>query len=419
MAGELTVEATNVLLVLAARSCRRAEERLDPYPLLIRAVLDSPKTRPIIVGFEKHLTLDTNLSRRTKSDRNGRLLGPTSMVEESTKPTSDVSPTRSSPKRILLTGATGTLGYNVLRLLAARADVHVIAPIRGTHPRLRDFPRSVHFIEHELSDAVHTAQIFERARPDVILHCAASGLRPPKGTWFDMMRFNVESTLGLFQMNCRFNHKSRFIYISTGLVYRNQNRALVESDPIEALHPYGASKAAADLMLQAAASEFGRQLTILRPFSFTGRHDGGGRLFPHLLTSSLAGAPVEMTDGLQVRDFCAVNDIARGVVAAVDREQESLVEKFNLGSGQARTVRDLVERVVAELGLQTNLLFGVRKAHAYEPHHLVADTALARQALRWQPEISLSYAVWQLAQEITPELNLKEPDHSPWPTLPT
>lgn len=53
MVRELTVEATNVLLVLAARSCRSAEERLDPYPLLIRAVLDSPKTRPIIVGFEK------------------------------------------------------------------------------------------------------------------------------------------------------------------------------------------------------------------------------------------------------------------------------------------------------------------------------------------------------------------------------
>lgn len=333
--------------------------------------------------------------------------------------TSEAAPVKSSPKRILLTGSTGTLGYNILRLLSTRPEFHVTAPIRGTHPRLRDFPRSVHFIEHELSDAVHTAQIFERARPDIILHCAASGLRPPKGTWFDMMRFNVESTLGLFQMNCRFNHRSRFIYISTGLVYRNQNRALVETDPIEALHPYGASKAAADLMLQAAASEFNRQLTILRPFSFTGPHDGGGRLFPHLLTSALAGVPVEMTEGLQVRDFCAVNDIARAVVAAVDREQDTLIEKFNLGSGQGRTVRELVERVAAELGLSTRLRFGARQAHGYEPHHLVADITLAHHTLHWQPELSLSHAVWQLALEIAPELHLKEPDPTPWPMLQT
>ena len=199
-------------------------------------------------------------------------------------------------KRILVTGASGTLGFNILRQLAGAGN-HIIAPVRRMHLGFAEFAGQVQFIEHELSDAIHTAQIFERANPDVIVHCAASGLRPPKGSWFDLMQFNVESTMRLFQMNCRFDHRSHFIYISTGLVYREQGRALCESDPIETLHPYGASKAAGDAMLQAAAAEFGRRLTILRPFAFTGIHDGGERLFPRILAAAQTGAALSHDRG--------------------------------------------------------------------------------------------------------------------------
>ncbi len=147
--------------------------------------------------------------------------------------------------RILVTGGSGTLGYNIIARLVAdpRHTRHRPCPQPGLHVVL-PFKDKVQFIEHELSDAIHTAQIFERANPDVIVHCAASGLRPPRASWFDLMHFNVESTMRLFQMNCRFDHHSRFIYISTGLVYREQGRPLTEDDPIETLHPYGASKAA-------------------------------------------------------------------------------------------------------------------------------------------------------------------------------
>ena len=100
------------------------------------------------------------------------------------------------------------------------------------------------------------------------------------------MQFNVVSTMRLFQMNCRLAKPSHFIYLSTGLAYREQTRPVSEDDPLETLHPYGASKAATDLMLQAAAAEFNRRLTIIRPFAFTGVHDGGGRLFPLILEAA-------------------------------------------------------------------------------------------------------------------------------------
>ncbi|MDP9039440.1 MAG: NAD(P)-dependent oxidoreductase [Acidobacteriota bacterium] len=320
---------------------------------------------------------------------------------------------RATPQRILVTGGSGTLGYNIIARLVRDDRYDVIAPVRSMDSGVvTDFKGRVQFVEHELSDAIHTAQIFERVNPDVIVHCAASGLRPPRASWFDLMHFNVESTMRLFQMNCRFDHHSRFIYISTGLVYREQGRPLTEDDPIETLHPYGASKAAGDAMLQAAAAEFKRPLTIIRPFAFTGPHDGGRRLFPLLLDAAVQGRTQDLTAGTQIRDFCAVSDIADAVLLAIEREQESLIEKYNLGSGRALPLKDLILEVCDELDLKVNLNFGRVPMHPYEPHHSVADTRHAAAQLNWRATTRVAYAVWELAQYFAPTLKLKRPERT-------
>jgi nucleoside-diphosphate-sugar epimerase len=314
-------------------------------------------------------------------------------------------------RRILVTGGSGTLGYNVLRQLADDPSYSVVAPVRNIRsPQVQAFAGKVHFIEHDLGDAIHTAQIFERVNPDVVVHCAASGLRPPKGSWFDLMQFNVVSTMRLFQMNCRLDHPSHFIYISTGLVYREQQRPLTEEDPIETLHPYGASKAAGDAMLQAAAAEFKRKLTILRPFAFTGLHDSGRRLFPLILEAAVEGRRQGLTAGTQIRDFCSVANIADAVLRVIERTQGACIEKFNLGSGLSLPLRTLIENVCAELELKVDLAFGESQMHVYEPHYSVANIARAQQELGWKPRMSLAYAVWELAQEMAPTLNLRRPE---------
>jgi nucleoside-diphosphate-sugar epimerase len=312
-------------------------------------------------------------------------------------------------RRILITGGTGTLGYNILSQLASIPGYTVIAPVRNLQRIGDELKGKIQFIQHELGDAIHTAQIFERANPDVIVHCAASGLRPPKTSWFDLMQFNVESTMRLFQMNCRFDHHSSFIYISTGLVYREQARPLNESQPIETLHPYGASKAAGDALLQAAAAEFQRSLTILRPFAFTGLHDGGERLFPRILKAAETGEPLPMTSGKQIRDFCSVTDIASAVLMVIERKPDQLIEKFNLGSGYSLPLRELVTSVCEELEIRPQLRFGEVEMHPYEPRHLVADITSARQTLGWEPRHRLSHAIWELARQTHPYLVCKEP----------
>lgn len=314
-------------------------------------------------------------------------------------------------QRILITGGSGTLGYNIARLLASRPDLEVILPLREPHLNLFSRYPNVRLIQADLSNSGEIGRVLAELAPEVIIHCAASGVRPDRPCWFRMTNFNVQTTLHLFEASCALPD-CHFVYISTGLVYRNQNRPLLETDPVGTQHPYGASKAAAECLLQAGAAEFNRRLTVLRPFSFTGLHDGGGRLFPSLLRTALMKEPVRLSSGMQYRDFCSVQDIALAVQAVLQRREAKSIEVFNLGSGQSRTLRETVESVCREIGLQADLRFGELPYHPYEPMHMVADIRRAVTELDWQPAVSLSFAVWELAQAEFPALRVREPQAS-------
>jgi len=312
-------------------------------------------------------------------------------------------------RRVLVTGASGTLGFNVVSQLALEEATKVFAPVRTIRPFLQRLGSAVEFIVHDLQDEQATNRLVQEIKPDVIVHCAASGVRPPRSEWFEMIVFNVAGSIALFKAYCALPKSTHFIYISTGLVYQVQQRPLGEDDPVGTLHPYGAGKAAADSLLLAAAAEFKRTITVLRPFAFTGIQDGSGRLFPGLLRSAAAGQPFCLTRGEQIRDFCAVEDVARAVVACVNREPRELIEVFNIGSGRSESVRALIERVSKELNLSIDLQFGRAPLPPFEPSYLVADISRARRELGWEPRINLAYAVWQLALEVAPNLKLSEP----------
>jgi nucleoside-diphosphate-sugar epimerase len=310
-------------------------------------------------------------------------------------------------ERVLVTGASGTLGFNIVRRLALDPGRTILAPLRNTKPGLCIQSPNLKVVRLDLADADQSFTIIKDFCPTTIIHCAASGVRPARPQWFDMLSFNVTATLRLFEASCALP-QCHFVYVSTGLVYLEQGRPLAETDPIGSLHPYGASKAAADHLLQAAAVEFGRRLTILRPFSFTGLHDGGNRLFPGLLGAASSGKPYPLSRGEQIRDFCAVQDIAAAVESVMARENGPAVEIFNLGSGSLRPVRKMVEDVCEQLNLEIDLRFGELPYHPNEVMHLVANIEKAR-SIPWEPRVNLSFAVWELARSQFPSLPVRRP----------
>ena len=308
--------------------------------------------------------------------------------------------------RFVVTGASGTLGSRVIEQLARRKGAKVLALLReGSQIRMER--EGIGYRRIDFFDREACRRVLREFEPECMIHCAASGVQIPRPRWFELIRFNVDTTIHLCECVAQ-QRDCRFVFVSTGLAYRETGRALKEEDALDTKHPYGASKAAADLLVRAAAAEFGVPLTVLRPFSFTGINDDGKRLFPSLLRAVCDGTTVDLSAGTQVRDHCAVDDVAVGVVKAADRGTRTL-GVYNMGSGRETPVREMVEEVLDELELKVKVRWGGREFSPFEPMHLVADVTCAREELKWEARTSLAYAIWELARASFPGLKVRKP----------
>ena len=315
--------------------------------------------------------------------------------------------------RAVITGATGQLGRHVLNEIAAWPDTRVLALVR-TNSKLADTPANVRVENLPGFDANSITPLFDGFQPTVIVHCAATGMLLPRPNWLESIHFNVNLSAQLCELAARIPG-CHFVHVSSGLVYRNQGRPLVEDDPLGSEHPYAATKIAAEALVRAIAADSHVPLTIVRPFSFSGSGDKGSRLFPSLLRAAEQQRPLDLSPGDQIRDHSAVNDIAHGIALAIARRHELPPEAqvFNFGSGSTASLRNLIEGVVAELGLKVKLNFAACGHAPFEPKHLVANTTRAHSMLGWHRQINFAHAIWELAQESFPGLQLKQPRRSP------
>ena len=301
------------------------------------------------------------------------------------------------------------LGRAIIKQLADRSDTSLLAIYRANPPQSSE--QIVNRVV-DLDQPDEIARALLEFNPTVLIHTAATGMQQPRPDETTLRNVNVELPARLAEAASALDG-CHFVHISSGLAYKDQGRPLLEYDPLDTMHPYGASKAEAEGKLRSVAQDRHLRLTILRPFSFTGEGDFGTRLFPSLLRSALEKQPFEMSAGDQVRDHASVNDIARGVIAAAFAHSEQRPAIFNLGSGDTRTLRELVTSVTQDLGIDVDVRFGAR---AYSPHEqmfMAADITNARRELGWQPRENIAQAVWELASSSFPALKIDKPKKAP------
>ncbi len=111
-------------------------------------------------------------------------------------------------ERIILTGASGTLGYSLATQLAASPSATVLC-LQRENSQHRSFPAGIEHQHVDFHGKAALRDVVQGFHPDCIIHCAASGTQFPKPTWFEMVRFNVDVTLDLCECaslidNCNF-----------------------------------------------------------------------------------------------------------------------------------------------------------------------------------------------------------------------
>lgn len=264
---------------------------------------------------------------------------------------------------ILLTGATGFVGRQVLRALTAR-NCRVRLVVRQRRPDAID--RS-DLVEQVVETADLWSESAERCAAicrgvDTVIHAAwyaepGKYLQSPKN--LECLTGSLRLAQGAVEAKVR-----RFVGIGTCFEYDFSPGYLSVETPLEPSTPYAASKAAAYLALSQYLPQLGLEFAWCRLFYLYGEGEDERRLVPYLRARLAAGEPVELTSGKQVRDYLDVREAGRMIA---DSALGSAQGPVNICSGVPVTVRAFAERIADEYGRRDLLRFGVRPENLVDP----------------------------------------------------
>jgi len=312
-------------------------------------------------------------------------------------------------KTILVTGAAGFIGSHVTQALLSRGDTVVgldnlndyYNPARK-RANLEEVERSTShvsrftFVKGDVRDRELVTRLFTEHHFDAIVHLAAmAGVRASiedPALYYDV---NLNGTPVLLDAavgrpTCNVQHANlpRFVFASTSSVYGVTRRIpFVETDPCDQpLAPYPASKRAAELLGHTYHHLYGLNFTALRFFIVYGPRNRPDMMAYKLAESIYLGREVPLYNSGQMRrDWTYIDDIVRGVLAAVDRPLG--YEIINLGRGEPVLLADFV-RLIEELTGRKAHLVPAPMPDADIPY-TYADISKARWLLDYNPTVSV------------------------------
>ena len=321
--------------------------------------------------------------------------------------------------RVLVVGGAGYIGSHCCKRLSAAGFEPVVYDNLSTGHR--EFVKWGPFVEGDIRDGGLLGRVLREHAPVAVMHFAALALvgesvSEPSKYW----NVNVGGVLSLLDA-MRGAGVDKLVFSSTCAVYGEPATVPIDEQiPKNPVNPYGASKLAAERMIEDFGPAYGLRSVRLRYFNACGADPGleigedreiETHLIPLVLDAALErrpsigvfGSDYPTPDGTAIRDYIHVVDLADAHVKAL----EYLLEggetiAVNLGTGQGASVSEIIaeaERTVGHPIVQEK-----RARRAGDPAVLVAAPALAGEVLRWRaqrsdlPTIMADAWAWHLSR---------------------
>lgn len=311
-----------------------------------------------------------------------------------------------STKTILVTGASGFVGANLVRHLE-KGDYRVHAAVREPARawRLAGLVNTtVHSVS--LTDPADVALLVSNVEPDVIYHLAAAD--PYSASTSEHFRMNALATAHLVDLGAS-GAAGAMVMAGSSSEYGIHTTALSEDTPCEPASAYGISKLAGSLYCSAVGQRGDFPTLVLRIFSAYGPYEPKHRLFPTVISSLLRGTPLSLGDPASTRDYVHVADLVEAFELAAPRAANYSGEIINLASGHSTTVRTVAETAMRELGSTVKVQWGTPGSlRPWDQASWVGTTTKAASLLGWSPRITLAQGIRSFASWLHPYLDTPE-----------
>ena len=297
--------------------------------------------------------------------------------------------------KIIITGGAGFIGGNFVHYMLNKypndqficLDLLTYAGNLATIEQVMD-KDNFKFIKGDIADRKLVYEIFESENPDIIVNFAAEShvdrsIENPEV----FLQTNVIGTSVLLDA-CRKYGITRYHQVSTDEVYGDlpldrPDLFFTEETPIHTSSPYSASKASADLLVQAYHRTFDVPITISRCSNNYGPYHYPEKLIPLMIKNALEekslpvyGKGENIRDWLYVEDHCVAIDliIRNGKVGEV----------YNIGGHNEKTNLEVVKIILKELNKPESLITYVADRLGHDLRYAIDPTKMQQQ-LNWQP----------------------------------
>jgi len=283
--------------------------------------------------------------------------------------------------RVLVTGAAGFIGRQVLPLLAAAGHtVHAVSS-RAQPPALP----AAQWHRADLRDAQQAAAVIDAATPTHLLHLAWCTDPADYRTSPDNERWRIAGAALVEAFGRRGGQRA--VIAGTCMEYDWRDGLCREGvTPLLPDTVYGRAKCALGSELETLAAAHGFSTAWGRLFFLYGPHEKPQRFVPAVIRALLAGEPARCTHGRQVRDYLHVADAARAFVALLDSQQQGPV---NIASGTGVPLGEIATALAQAAGRPELLRLGALASPPGEAPRVVGDVSRLT-ALGWQPQFTLA-----------------------------
>ncbi len=298
--------------------------------------------------------------------------------------------------KILVTGGAGFIGSNFIHyMLNTYPDYEIInfdkLTYAGNLNNLKDIednPRYT-FIKGDICDPIAVSEAVKGV--DVVINFAAeSHVDRSITSAKEFITTNIMGTEVLLEAVRDFS-TPKYIQVSTDEVYGSTEiGSFKETGLLTPSSPYSASKASADLLCQAHYTTFGTPIIITRSSNNFGPYQYPEKLIPLFVTNLLEDIPIPVYgDGMNIRDWCFVEDNCRGIDAVLHQGQVG--EVYNIGAGNEKTNLTITETILSRLNKPKSLIQFVEDRLGHDRRYSIETSKVA--ALGWKPRYDFDTAI--------------------------
>jgi len=294
---------------------------------------------------------------------------------------------RNVSQPVLITGATGFVGANLVRFFISKGlKINIIIRKSSNIWRIKDIIHKANIFYVDLRDKNKLKKIIKKIKPKSIFHLATYGAYSYQNDLDRIKSTVLNGTINLLN-ECKKFKFNIFINSGSSSEYGFKKNKMSENNLLEPNSYYAVFKSAATLFCQYEALANKLPIVTVRPFHVYGQFEEPSRLIPTLIRNLLNNKNSKLVSPNIARDMIFIDDVIDLYLLIASRPRIK-GDIFNIGSGKQRVIAEIYSELCNITKVNIKPVWKTMKDRSWDQTNWTADMSSVKKIFRWKPKNS-------------------------------